>query len=144
MTIKIYCLIHPVTLVPFYVGATNGKIETRLSSHLSEARYNYINRRTQELTYSYNSPKNLLIRHILHTQKKSPKIRLVHTCDIHASSDCELFFYLLFLSQGYIMYQDMPVGYKNKLLNSKPYVLKNKQLRKYMQLRCKDILIIIW
>ena len=143
MIITIYCLVHPITLIPFYVGATNGKINIRLAGHLTNARYTYIDRHTQETKHAYNTEKDIFIRSILSIGRK-PIIRSIISCDIHEANHYELFFYNLLNAQGFKMYHKEPHGYKEKITNERRYVLKNKQLRKYSQLCCKDILIIIW
>lgn len=133
--INIYCLIDPRNNKPFYVGATIQPIETRLSGHISEIG-----------TYSqkYRSDKMVCIAQLMNIGKR-PKVRLLLSTSIYAVDFYEYFFYLMFIHQGYDLYQDNNrFYYYNQKNKSRLRKAKRQQLKKYMQLSYKNILIIIW
>lgn len=137
--INVYCLIDPRDRKPFYVGVTVSKINIRLAGHISEIK-----------TYppcNY-STKMAFIADIINSGKK-PQTRLLITASIHDVDHYEYFFYKMFTHQGFNLiqkptafsYSKKSITDKNKisLLNS-----SNQRIKKYSQLRYKNILIIIW
>lgn len=107
--IKIYCLVNPVNEYPFYVGATNGNLNVRLSAHLSEV--------AGDLFYYWFSPpglKHYVLREFIDRGIK-PTIVLLHTCTIHDVDYYERFFYNLLISQGFLLTNDTTrFYYKNQ------------------------------
>lgn len=103
--IHIYCLIDPRNKTPFYVGATKASIYVRLSNHINECK-----------TYlpHYWSKKQQRINDILLSGNR-PKTKLLHKCSIHETEHYELFFYEMFIQQGFELLQNKPAGYKSKI-----------------------------
>lgn len=132
--INIYCLIHPITRHPFYVGATKLPINIRLSGHICE--YNTYRPDSHSVKMKYIG--NLLQQGI------KPKVRLLYVATLHSVDHYERFFYDLFKQQGYnLLQKDTAFSYKKKA-TAQPFKYKHKMPKKYLQLCYNNILIIIW
>lgn len=133
--INIYCLIHPDTRRPFYVGATMHSITLRLSSHIGEVNIYHM---------KYWNDKHRYIYSIIQDGNK-PKIRLLKAVPLNEADHYEEFFYKMFIKQGYTLLQaSRRFNYKENTKRLERLRRRNHRLRKYMQLCYKDILIIIW
>jgi hypothetical protein len=118
--VHIYCLIDPRTNKPFYVGATSGKLNIRLSSHLSDCRLTPVDRHNNKMK---------LIRNILDSGKR-PKIRLLQSVTLHEADHYEKFFFTLLRQQGFeLLQQDYAFSYKSKRQNDLLYYMKRNKNR---------------
>lgn len=132
---NIYCMIHPDTKRPFYVGATKTSIYNRLSWHMRDARRG---------DSKWWNEKDRFIAHILH-YNKTPKARLLKIVSLNEVDFYEEFFYRLLKQQGFTLLQkESGFLYKKKVDTMAINERKYQQLRQYSQLRYKNILIIIW
>lgn len=131
---KLYCLVDPRNNKPFYVGVTKCKLPTRLCQHVKEVEYGCF-----RLT-----GKQQLMNDIKLSGKKV-RIRLIFATDLPSVDFYENFFYDMFISQGFTLFQrKSSFNYAQKEKINLRYISKHQQLKKYMQLRYKNILILIW
>jgi hypothetical protein len=115
--IKVYCLINPLTGNPFYVGATKGRLSTRLSQHIGEA----MGVNTYYIR-SISDDKKDLIRIAMYYQER-PTAKLLYSSDsLFDAGYYEEFFYNLFTLQGYTLLQKKPSGYAQYINNCRFYL----------------------
>lgn len=110
--IKIYCLVNPLTGLPFYVGATKHRLSARISRHCSD------NSRicTPDDSHSYN--KAVLFKQ-LKDMGLRPIIMLLFTTNKENVDICEKYFYNLFISQGIDLLQTNYNFLYDKKINKK-------------------------
>lgn len=101
--IRIYCLVDPRNDKPFYVGATNGPLNKRLSGHIKAAK-DYRLSPWLQMYPPISSKKAALIMDILASNTK-PSIRELIIIPKIATNDYEKFFYEMFETQGFKMLQ---------------------------------------
>lgn len=102
MMIKIYCLADPRNDKPFYVGATNGKLSVRLSSHITTA-FDYV-MHPPFMNNTISAKKHRLIFDII-TNGFRPLIIELQTIDRLQANHFEEFYYRMFMGRGFEMYQ---------------------------------------
>ena len=90
--IKIYCLINPLTGIPFYVGATRRTLHARFVSHVGAS-----NVKTYSITKS--STRANLIKSLM-SQGLKPHISCLMIVSPDVADYCESHFYNYFISQG--------------------------------------------
>lgn len=132
---NIYCLVDPRTDKPFYVGATISPLNKRLCGHISESK----------ITHHHTTSKKILfMRGILSTGQR-PRIELLQIVDTCVIDEYEIFFYNMFLAQGFELFQfSHTFNHQNKIKYFDRIVLNNRRIRKYSQHCYKELLIIIW
>jgi len=132
---NIYCLVNSLDNKPFYVGVTVLKIHLRLCGHLSELKTYPVCNYNQKMTF---------IADIIANGGKI-RTRLLKTVPLHEVDYYEQFFYNMLLGQGFtLINRPTSFCYSKKRLTDKNKVLNNQYVKKYMQLRYKNILILIW
>lgn len=131
---RVYCLIDPLDKKPFYVGATATPLTARLSGHINEVK-----------TYCWQrSEKILHIENILKSNRR-PKVRLLIIATLHSVDHYEKFFYDLLIKQGFTLLQKKTAfTYSKKVKTLSANKAHYQQVKKYMQLRYKNIIILIW
>lgn len=133
--INIYCLVDPRDGKPFYVGATNCRLNTRLSGHISESK---------TILPQYWNNKNKLINSILRDGKR-PRIRLLKVATMGSVDHYEFFFYSMLTQHGFVLIQRTTAfHYKKRMIKLMARRSDNQHLRQYSKLYFKNILIIIW
>jgi len=112
--ITIYCLVNPITDIPFYVGATSRPIHIRLREHL--------------ISYPNSDfPRYQLITCLINGGYPPRLITLIKTDCEAAAIFYERFFYRLFINYGYRMLQSSEMLTYSKKRDKK----KNKHPNKF-------------
>ncbi len=96
-------------------------------------------------TYLYKQSEKMKFISDIMAAGFKPRIRLLFVATLHNVDYYERFFYNLLTSHGYELLQlKHAFDYAKKEKSFQAKLKQYQQLRKYMQLRYKNILIIIW
>lgn len=128
-------MVDPRDNKPFYVGVTILKINMRLGGHISELK-----------TYpECNYTTKMSFIHGIMKEGKKPRIRLLKVVPLPEVDYYEHFFYSMFIHQGFILIQKPTAfSYSKKTITDRNKILNNQQVKQYMQLWYKNILVLIW
>ena len=116
--IKIYCLADPITLIPFYVGVTKGRLDYRLDGHIAEALSNKKKRVNGSDSYF---KKCCAINNIL-DNKLQPLITILDIVSDFQVNDSERFYYNYLINLGFTLYQDAKRFNSESLYKPKQFV----------------------
>ena len=107
--ITIYCLLHPVTNIPFYIGATKSALNIRLMQHVNAAKKQHKDWdgcHDDILRQFPHKRKNVFIKNIINVNNKKPIIKPLLQCNKNMADYYEKLAFNSLILTSYGIYQE--------------------------------------